>query len=209
MSIRTPMRDSSNATALILATGFAIAIISLTVVHKLTEFKIAEAREHWLLENISAVLPEGPFDRSPVSSKKSYTLDAASTISVYTAHVNNRPTAAALELTAPQGYNGAIKLIIGLKTNGDVIGVRILDHQETPGLGDKIEYRKSSWITQFDQQSVESIPIEYWKLSRNGGYFDGLTGATVTSIAVIRTVQRALNWFEENKQQIFLQSKRL
>lgn len=211
MNANASANGSSRTAALLLAASFMVAIITLTLVNKLTEQKISQTREQWLLENISAVLPQGPFDNNPVVSKKIYTLNATGTaakVVVYPAYLNDKPAAAALELLAPEGYSGDIKLLIGLQTDGSIIGVRVIEHQETPGLGDNIEYLKSPWITQFDTQSLESIADENWQLSRRGGDFDGLTGATVTSIAVVRTVHQALKWFKRNKLQIFDQDIR-
>lgn len=201
----------SQTAAWLLAASFALAIIALTIVNKLTEHKISQTREQWLSDTLSAVLPPGPFDNSPLASKQTYRLyDTSDTseVVVYTAFINDRPAAAALELLTAEGYSGNIKLLIGLKTDGSIIGVRIIEHQETPGLGDRIEYRRSSWITQFDHQSLTLIAEPGWRLSKMGGDFDGLTGATVTSIAVLRSVHQALRWFEKNKQTIFNPSVR-
>lgn len=96
-----------------------------------------------------------------------------------------------------QGYNGEIRLLIGIDQQQRISGVRVTQHQETPGLGDDIERRRSDWITQFNGLGLESWPPGGWAVSKDGGHFDAFTGATITPRAVVNAVHRALQYVAE------------
>lgn len=98
----------------------------------------------------------------------------------------------------PDGYSGDIHLLLGIEADGSVAGVRVVEHRETPGLGDAIERRKSAWIETFRGRSLGDPPLEGWTVRRDGGEFDAFTGATITPRAVARGIGRALQWFEED-----------
>ncbi|MBN3069230.1 electron transport complex subunit RsxG [Pectobacterium brasiliense] len=110
---------------------------------------------------------------------------------VFIARQNGEPVAAALESTAPDGYSGAIRLLVGADFHGKVLGVRVTEHHETPGLGDKIEVRISDWITRFSGQTVQGEHDARWAVKKEGGMFDQFTGATITPRAVINSVKRS------------------
>ena len=99
--------------------------------------------------------------------------------------------AAVLETTAPDGYSGAIQLLVGADFNGTVLGTRVTEHHETPGLGDKIELRLSDWITHFAGKKISGADDAHWAVKKDGGDFDQFTGATITPRAVVNAVKRA------------------
>lgn len=99
---------------------------------------------------------------------------------VYIARQDERPVAAILEATAPDGYSGAIQLLVGVDFNGTVLGTRVTEHHETPGLGDKIELRLSDWITHFSGKTISAENDPHWAVKKDGGDFDQFTGATIT-----------------------------
>jgi len=102
-------------------------------------------------------------------------------------------------VTAPDGYTTAIQLLVGIKADGSVAGVRVVDHKETPGLGDKVELKKSDWILSFNNKSLTQPAIDKWKVKKDGGEFDSFTGATITPRAVINAVKQTLVMFEKDK----------
>ena len=110
---------------------------------------------------------------------------------VYIARHDERPVAAILEATAPDGYSGAIQLLVGVDFNGTVLGTRVTEHHETPGLGDKIELRLSDWITHFSGKTISAENDPHWAVKKDGGDFDQFTGATITPRAVVNAVKRA------------------
>ena len=123
----------------------------------------------------------------------------------YIATAAGKPVAIALEAIAPDGYNGNIKLIVGINTQGEVLGVRTLSHQETPGLGDKIELRKSDWVTKFVGKVLTSEDDKQWQVQKDGGDFDQFTGATITPRAYVKAVKRAVWYFTQHQAEIFSQ----
>ncbi|MEQ9879115.1 electron transport complex subunit RsxG [Pectobacterium aroidearum] len=121
---------------------------------------------------------------------------------VFIARQDGEPVAAALESTAPDGYSGAIRLLVGADFHGKVLGVRVTEHHETPGLGDKIEVRISDWITRFSGQMVQSEQDARWAVKKEGGMFDQFTGATITPRAVINSVKRSALYLQTLPSQI-------
>lgn len=109
---------------------------------------------------------------------------------LYLARKNGHPVAAVVETTAPDGYSGAIQLLVAADFHGKVYGSRVLEQHETPGLGDKIEVRISDWIKHFANQTVNGVSDERWAVKKDGGMFDQFTGATITPRAVVRSVKR-------------------
>ena len=119
------------------------------------------------------------------------------------ARINNTPAAVILEAIAHDGYSGDIKLLIAIKYDGSISGVRVLTHKETPGLGDYIDITKGDWIKLFNAKSLENTSDENWKVKKDGGQFDYMAGATITPRAVVKAVHKALQYFEANKQALF------
>jgi len=102
---------------------------------------------------------------------------------------------------APDGYSGSIKLLLGVTPKGKISGVRVLAHKETPGLGDKVDLKKSDWVLSFNDRYLDSTTnsprnnVSSWAVKKDGGDFDQFTGATITPRAVVNQVKRALEVF--------------
>jgi electron transport complex protein RnfG len=127
--------------------------------------------------------------------------DAA--VTVYRAAHAGVPTAAAFEVVAPDGYAGAIRLLVAVTPEGRVLGVRVISHRETPGLGDYIEARRSPWIRGFDGKALGEPPAARWAVRKDGGDFDAMTGATVTPRAIVKAVRRALEQMDAQRAVLF------
>lgn len=123
------------------------------------------------------------------------------------ARLGGQPQAIILEAIAPDGYSGDIKLLIAIKYDGTVSGVRVLTHKETPGLGDYIEIAKNNWIKLFDGESLTQTSEAEWKVKKDGGKFDHMAGATITPRAVVKAVHKALQYFEANKDILFAEGQ--
>jgi len=117
----------------------------------------------------------------------------------YVAKQDHKLAAVILEAIAHDGYSGDIKLLIAIRADGTVSGVRVLTHKETPGLGDYIDIAHGNWIKLFDHESVEKTPAELWKVKKDGGKFDYMVGATITPRAVVKAVLKSLQFFEQNR----------
>jgi Na+-translocating ferredoxin:NAD+ oxidoreductase subunit G len=122
---------------------------------------------------------------------------------VYRARLAGAAKAVILEATARDGYSGDIKLLIAVRQDGSLSGVRVIVHKETPGLGDYIDIAKDNWIRSFENLSFTSRPSEQWKVKKDGGQFDYMAGATITPRAVVKAVHKALQYFEANKETLF------
>ena len=125
----------------------------------------------------SAVIPQ---DKNLVGIQKIYFAKKDGNVSAY-----------AYETTAPDGYSGDIRLLVGLDPKGEVLGVRVIEHHETPGLGDKIELRISNWILNFTHQSINEHNLNEWAVKKDGGKFDQFSGATITPRAVVNQTKRS------------------
>ena len=110
---------------------------------------------------------------------------------IYFAKKDGNVSAYAYETTAPDGYSGDIRLLVGLDPKGEVLGVRVIEHHETPGLGDKIELRISNWILNFTHQSINEYNLNEWAVKKDGGKFDQFSGATITPRAVVNQTKRS------------------
>lgn len=121
----------------------------------------------------------------------------------YRARLQGKPSAVVLEATAPDGYSGKIRLIVAIREDATVAGVRVVSHKETPGLGDYIDFAKNRWISVFDGTSHARYKEDDWQVKKDGGQFDYMAGATITPRAVVKAVHKALHYYEANREQLF------
>ena len=120
----------------------------------------------------------------------------------YLARKAGQPVAAAIETIAPDGYSGAIRMLVGADFSGKVLGVRVTEHHETPGLGDKIELRISDWITHLSGVTIHGSQDSHFAVKKDGGDFDQFTGATITPRAVVNETKRTTLFIAELRQKI-------
>lgn len=118
------------------------------------------------------------------------------------ARMGGKPIAVILEAITNEGYNGTIKLLVAINQDGSLSGVRVVTHKETPGLGDYIDIAKAKWIKLFDGESLQKTNSANWKVTKDGGAFDYMAGATITPRAVVQAVHKALQYYEENKMKL-------
>jgi Na+-translocating ferredoxin:NAD+ oxidoreductase subunit G len=121
----------------------------------------------------------------------------------YIARLAGVATAVILETTARDGYSGDIKLLIAVRKDGSLGGVRVITHKETPGLGDYIDIAKGNWIKSFDNLSLSLRASEQWQVKKDGGQFDYMAGATITPRAVVKATHKVLTYVEANKTLLF------
>lgn len=165
-----------------------------------TSGSIALRLEEDMQASLEQVLPAGSYDNQPLHDKVLIPSEGGETgydkTEVYLARKGGQVSGAAFRLIAPDGYSGNINLIMGVDSAGKVLGVRIIAHAETPGLGDKIEAAKSNWIKSFDGRALEGTR---WKVKKDGGDFDQFAGATITPRAVVKRVQAGLEFFRRHR----------
>lgn len=125
---------------------------------------------------------------------------------IYVAKQDQQLIGYVIPAIAPDGYTGAIELIVGINVDGSVSGVRVLAHRETPGLGDAVELSKSEWILGFNERSLGNPSLKQWKVKKDKGVFDQFTGATITPRAVTKAVKKSLEYYQLNKDQLAQQA---
>ena len=186
------------------------AVVGTTLV-ALTEYTtseaIAENERQLLLRNLYALLPRDRLDNDIATDTlqlpASTLLGTDDASTVYRARLGGEPVAAIFNSVAPDGYNGKIHLLVGVYIDGRLAGVRVVKHAETPGLGDAVEIRKSTWINDFAGKSLANPTQERWRVKRDGGDFDQFTGATITPRAVVAAVRNTLLYYQQNADMIF------
>ena len=120
----------------------------------------------------------------------------------YLAKKDGLVNAVSFKFIAPDGYAGPIYLVMGLDMNGEILGVRVISHTETPGLGDKIEIKKSKWILSFNGKSLDNVTYEEWNVKKDGGIFDQFSGATITPRKVVLAIKRGLEFYQAHREQL-------
>lgn len=186
---------------------FAIVTVGLVaVLQQATAGRIANAEREAQVRALSEILPQGSYDNHLLDNSIQLhdpLLGSKSPQTAYIALKDGQPSAVILRATAPDGYSGAIHLLIGIHADGRLAGVRVLGHRETPGLGDKIELAKSAWIRSFDGKSLSNPGEDGWAVKKDRGEFDQFAGATITPRAVVKAVHKALQYFDAHQEQLF------
>jgi electron transport complex protein RnfG len=177
----------------------------------MTHDAIMKSEELEKLRLITQIVPSTLFDNDIIQDMLSIPanplLGTEDVTTAYRARIKGEPSAVVLEAIAPDGYSGKINLILAISANGELTGVRVVAHKETPGLGDYIELPKNPWIKVFDGKSREVYKDADWKVKKDGGQFDYMAGATITPRAVVKAVGKALIYFGENRDKLFAASE--
>jgi len=176
-----------------------------------TKEQIKENQKQATLRSLHQLIPPDKHDNNLFTDTLSITnfemLGSKKPVTVFRARKNNQPVAAILTAIAPDGYTGKITLLVAIKYDGTLAGVRVVKHKETPGLGDAIEIEKSKWILQFNDKSLTNPTDKKWNVKRDGGEFDQLTGATITPRAIVKAVHKALLFYKQQHDKLFTPSK--
>lgn len=192
---------------LTLIAGVATAL--LTETQNRTQQRIIDNEIAETMKVLAAVLPKDSYDnelhRDQIMVSDPELLGSTEPQTLYRARKSGRPVAVVMTVTTPIAYVGPIKLLVGISVSGEITGVRVITHRETPGLGDRIEASRSDWLKSFTGQASMRPAYEQWRVKRDDGHFDQVTGATVTSRAVVSAVRDALVYFNKHRDKIFEQ----
>lgn len=194
-----------NATGLALFALVTVGAVAVTYI----------GTQHRIQENILAAQSRALNDIVPISAHDNVLLNdtialhalrnvyrlgpIASDAVAYQARLSEETHTVILPAIAPNGYTTAIRLLVGINQHGEIAGVRVIEHKETPGLGDKIDLRKSDWVLDFDSKTRLNPDQQGWAVKKDGGEFDQFTGATITPRAIVAAVYQTLLFFEENR----------
>lgn len=192
-----------------LLAGFALLGVSLVAItYETTKDRIDEQKRQALLRGLNEIIASDQYDNAlatdtiEVIDAKLLGSEAPKTI--YRARKNGQPVAAVINTVSREGYDATeLQILVGINPAGEVIGVRVVYHKETPGLGDKVSTQKSDWVHSFQGKSLINPGERGWTVKKQGGEFDQFSGATITPRAVVRAVHRALKFYKANRNRIY------
>lgn len=187
--------------------GFALlAAILLGLADLATRSVIEQRLQEDLQANLEQVVPAALYDNNLL--KDSVILPSADAglgaeqTEVYLVKKQGVVNAVCFKFVAPDGYAGPISLVMGVDSKGEILGVRVIAHVETPGLGDKIEVTKSRWVLSFNGKSLDNLTVEQWAVKKDGGVFDQFSGATITPRKVVQAIKRGLAFYREHQAEL-------
>ena len=184
-------------------TGTALVAFTWENTHE----RIAANERATLLRKLNQLVPAGSYDNELLDDHITVNLPAARGRdipgTVYRARKAGEPIALVMTALAPDGYSGSIKLLVGIRADNTLSGVRVVAHRETPGLGDAIDEQRSDWILAFNGRSLVNPPPELWAVRKDGGIFDQLTGATITPRAIVKAVKQTLLYYQANREALY------
>jgi electron transport complex protein RnfG len=195
---RSIFRSAWGLSLFAIITAGLIALTQVVTKDRIAE-QVKQSRSKALLE----IVPIGQFDNDLLDH--AFWLEAEERLGLkegseaFVALSEGRPRYFILPLVAPDGYTGPIRLIMSLDLAGTIIGLRVIEHKETPGLGDKIDIKKSDWIRIFEGRSLENTKESAWMVKKDGGDFDQMTGATITPRAIVNAVYKGLQYYQDHQ----------
>jgi len=191
--------------AMLLGGMAAITSALLVIANKQTYPDIELRRIEDMQRSLEQVVPPGIHSNDLIKDVIEVKFNNESK-KVHIARSDGKVVAVAFD-TIVKGYAGPIDVIVGINREGELLGTRVLSHNETPGLGDKIEPEKNSWIFGFKGLSLRNPGESQWKVKKDGGYFDQFTGATITPRAVVKAVKLSLEFFQANRNLLLVDNK--
>jgi len=194
-------------TAVLLGLFALISTWLVAITFNATEQPIAASEKKALLRNLHELIPDKLHNNDIFTDAINVTdenlLGIKKPARVFRARLNEKPIALVIESVAPDGYSGNIFLLIAVRYDGSLLGVRVSKHKETPGLGDAIEIERTNWITSFNDKSLTNPDEKLWRVEKDGGEFDQFTGATITPRAIVKAVHRTLKYYQLNREMLF------
>lgn len=191
-------------TAAVVLAAACIALVQ--AVHVLTRDRISDNKQLATRRIIQDIVPAGItndiFADTMQVIEPDY-LGSPRPVTVYRARVNDNVTGVIFYPVVAHGYNNPIELGVGISRDGVITGVRVISQNETEGLGALVDQRNSDWIEVFSGISYETVPAETWAVSDESGYFDAISGATITSRSVINAVSDTLDYHEIDRESLY------
>jgi electron transport complex protein RnfG len=186
-----------------------VCVLSAVLVglHQRTHERILANQQSGLSLAVDALLPPDSYDNEILADRFYVAapdlLGSNRPVPIYRARRNGKPIAALVRPIAPDGYRGAIELLVAIAYDGTLLGVQVLNHDETPGLGDAFETRDADWLANFKGLSLGNPPQQRWTVRKDGGDFDAFTGATITPRAIVKAVRKSLEFYRTSRDRIF------
>lgn len=200
-------RRNIAVSAATLAAIAAVLMAGLVTIAGVTRDRIERNQQAWIKQHLDALIAPQSYDNDPLSDTIEVTapdlLGTSEPVTIYRARKSGAPVALAVRSIAPDGYRGPIELLVGIAPDGTLIGVQVIRHNETPGLGDAFENRDADWLERFRGLSLTNPPQQRWTVRRDGGDFDAFTGATITPRAIVKAVRRTLEFYRGHEERLF------
>jgi len=201
------MRVETAKPVLTLVLLAAVLTVLIVLIAGITRERIVRNEQAWIQQRLDALVPPATHDNDllddSIAVRSPELLGTAQPVRIYRARHGGVPVAAVIRAIAPDGYRGPIELLVAIAPDNRLIGVQVIRHNETPGLGDAFESRDVHWLDRFRGRSLTDPPTQRWTVRRDGGDFDAFTGATITPRAIIKAVRNALDYYQRNSQRIF------
>ncbi len=189
----------------------AVLTVGLVTLANLTRDRIARNQEVWIKQHLDALVAPQSYDNDPLTDTIEVIapdlLGTAAPVTAYRMRKGGLPVAVAIRSIAPDGYRGPLELLVAIAPGGQLIGVQVIRHNETPGLGDAFENRDAGWLDKFRGLSLSKPPQQRWTVRRDGGDFDAFTGATITPRAIVKAVRRTLEFYQGNEDRLYQDGK--
>ncbi len=193
-------------TAWVMVLFTIVGTLALALMHDQTQQPIAQAEQETRMRLFGQVLSHDTYDNTLLQDNITIAaggmLNNREDTQLYRARLAGKPAAVVMQVTAPDGYSGDIKLLVAIDKQGKVLGVRVIAHRETPGLGDYIDIAHDNWIDMFSGSSL-ALGEQAWAVKKDGGQFAYKTGATITPRAVVKAVHQALQFYQQHRDQLF------
>lgn len=185
----------------------AVLTVGLAVLANVTRDRIAHNQQAWIKEHLDALVAPSNYDNDPLTDTIEVTspglLGTTAPVTAYRIRKAGLPVAVAIRSIAPNGYRGPLELLVAIAPGGQLLGVQVIRHNETPGLGDAFENRDRGWLEKFRGLSLTNPPQQRWSVRRDGGEFDAFTGATITPRAIVGAVRRTLEFYQGNEDRLY------
>jgi electron transport complex protein RnfG len=208
--LRAPAPRAVARSAISLALIGAAIALALFALAQMTSSRIARNQQGWIRQPLYALLDPDSYDNDLLADAVEIAspdlLGAESPATIYRARRHGEPVAAVIHTVAPDGYRGPIELLVAIAWDGTLLGVQVVRHNETPGLGDAFETRDRDWLKAFRGLSLSNPPQNRWTVRKDGGDFDAFTGATITPRAIVKAVRRALEFYGAQRDRLFAAS---
>lgn len=184
-----------------------VAYLALQVVARLTAARIAHNERAWFEAQIDVLVPSALHDNDLLTDRIDVVapelLGTRRPVAVYRARLHGTPTAVVINSIAPDGYGGPIELLIAVDYRGVVLGVHVLAHHETPGIGNAFELPGATWLAAFRGRSLRNPDTPGWNIRKDGGAFEAFTSATITPRAIVKAVQHTLDYYQQHRDELF------
>jgi electron transport complex protein RnfG len=189
----------------------ALLTLGLVTFANLTRDRIARNQQVWIKQHLDALVAPQSYDNDPLTDITEITapdlLGTTAPVTAYRMRKAGLPVAVAIRSIAPDGYRGPLELLVAIAPGGQLLGVQVIRHNETPGLGDAFENRDAGWLDKFRGLSLTKPPQQRWTVRRDGGDFDAFTGATITPRAIVKAVRRTLEFYQGNEERLYQDGK--